>query len=75
MKLPLDITNLSSIWGVVTQGDGFNFGDIIAFVKENIGTFLSVCVYIFHDLKKLFNFKFIQLAKVKECCWFYSGAC
>jgi len=37
-----DLTNLSALWTMVTEGEGFNFGDIIAFVKENIGTFMSV---------------------------------
>ncbi|XP_060582573.1 transmembrane protein 245-like isoform X2 [Ruditapes philippinarum] len=61
MKLPLDITNLSSIWGVVTQGDGFNFGDIIAFVKENIGTFLSVLESVWLVLKGNMNLVFTVL--------------
>ncbi|XP_045207789.2 transmembrane protein 245-like isoform X2 [Mercenaria mercenaria] len=55
VETPLDITNLSSIWSVVTQGDGFNPGDIIAFVKENIGTFLSVLESIWLVLKGNMN--------------------
>ena len=39
---PFDITNLTSVWTMLTEGDGFKVGDIVAFVKENIGTFLSV---------------------------------
>ena len=39
---PFDITNLTSVWTMLTEGDGFKVGDIVAFVKENIGTFVSV---------------------------------
>ncbi|KAL4229343.1 hypothetical protein ACF0H5_012382 [Mactra antiquata] len=52
---PFDITNLSSIWEVVSQGDGFNFSAIIAFVKENIGTFLSVLESLWLVLKGNMN--------------------
>ena len=37
-----DVTNLTSMWSLVTEGGGFNISDIVAFVKENIGTFVSV---------------------------------
>lgn len=41
-EMTYDITNLSTIWTMLIEGDGFNFSDIIPFVKENIGTFMSV---------------------------------
>lgn len=44
-EVTFDITNLSSVWTMITQGDGFNFSDIIGFVKENIGTFISVLLF------------------------------
>ena len=41
-----DVTNLTSMWSLVTEGGGFNISDIVAFVKENIGTFVSVSTSI-----------------------------
>ncbi|XP_052804850.1 transmembrane protein 245-like isoform X3 [Mya arenaria] len=60
-QMNFDITNLSSIWSVVTQGDGFNFGDIITFTKENIGTFVSVLESIWLVLKGNMNLVFTVL--------------
>ncbi|XP_052253030.1 transmembrane protein 245-like isoform X3 [Dreissena polymorpha] len=54
-EFSFDITNLSSIWDVITHGDGFNFGDIITFVKENIGTFISVLESVWAVLKGNMN--------------------
>ena len=49
--MPFDITNLTSVWTVLTEGDGFNVGDIVAFVKENIGTFVSVSTLMCLDIR------------------------
>lgn len=41
---PADFLSMQSLWELVSKGDSFKLGNIIPFVKENIGTFMSVSV-------------------------------
>lgn len=40
--IPNDVMNLKSIWEVITKGNAFNVAQIVAFIKDNIGTLTSV---------------------------------
>ncbi|XP_069121345.1 transmembrane protein 245-like isoform X2 [Argopecten irradians] len=53
--LPTDVINVNSMWEVVSQGDAFNISQIIAFVKDNIGTFMSVIDSVWIVLKGNMN--------------------
>ncbi|XP_071101496.1 transmembrane protein 245-like isoform X1 [Haliotis cracherodii] len=38
-----DITNMTAMWDMVSQGDGlFNVGSLVSFAQDNVGTFMSV---------------------------------
>ncbi|CAC5369447.1 Transmembrane protein 245 [Mytilus coruscus] len=56
--IPADFMNLQSLWELVTSGDRFNLGQVIPFVKENIGTFMSVLESIWLVLKGNMNLVF-----------------
>ncbi|XP_052092255.1 transmembrane protein 245-like isoform X1 [Mytilus californianus] len=56
--IPADFMNLQSLWEFVTNGDRFNLGQVIPFVKENIGTFMSVLESIWLVLKGNMNLVF-----------------
>ncbi|CAG2185849.1 unnamed protein product [Mytilus edulis] len=56
--IPANFMNLQSLWELVTNGDRFNLGQVIPFVKENIGTFMSVLESIWLVLKGNMNLVF-----------------
>ncbi|XP_033732626.1 transmembrane protein 245-like isoform X2 [Pecten maximus] len=53
--LPTDMINVKSMWEVVSEGDAFNISQIVAFVKDNIGTFMSVLDSVWIVLKGNMN--------------------
>ncbi|KAL5009474.1 hypothetical protein ScPMuIL_011779 [Solemya velum] len=55
-----DVTSLKSVWEFITNWDGFN--DIVVFVKDNIGTFMSVLESIWAVLMGNMNIVFSILA-------------
>ncbi|XP_060071913.1 transmembrane protein 245-like [Ylistrum balloti] len=53
--LPTDINSVKSMWEVISKGDAFNISQIVAFVKDNIGTFMSVIDSVWIVLKGNMN--------------------
>ncbi|OWF48593.1 Transmembrane protein 245 [Mizuhopecten yessoensis] len=53
--LPTDMNSVKSMWEVVSKGDAFNISQIVAFVKDNIGTFMSVIDSVWIVLKGNMN--------------------